>query len=307
MTYHTQYRPSTFAEVVGQAQVIKSLGQALGSGVRAFLFTGPSGVGKTTIARIIGWERSAEVIEIDGATETGVERMRRIVDSAVCMSLQADNKVVIVDECHQLSKQTWQSLLKVIEEPPEHLTWVFCTTELSKVPQTIRTRCVEYELRDLTRAEVKQVLDPVIDNEGIELSDEMRDFVLDEARGSARRALTILAKVQGCLNVQEAASLVAREAPTPEAYDLARLIFSGSFNLLQATRMLEKMKDQGSEGVRIVVTAYANSVFLGAKDAAAARKALDVLSAFEQPCDPLTKIAPVSLRIGRLLHKWNKM
>jgi DNA polymerase III gamma/tau subunit len=299
MSYHTTHRPRTFDDVVGHTLVLASLKKAIAQGSRAFLFTGPAGVGKTTLARIIAGD--SEIIDVDGATATGVDKMRAVAESAQHRSLLSSHKTVIVDECHALSKQTWQSLLKILEEPPEHLTWVLCTTELNKVPQTIRTRCVEYELHLLSANELRTVVRHVMRENELTMPDDVFELIIEQAQGSARRALTLLEKVQDCDTVDDAARLISRDVQTPEAYQLAKAMIS--VDRASIEKLLVAMKSFEAEGTRIVVMAYAHSTYLNSTLAVSRNRALQMMSAMELPCDTLTKHAPITLRVARYMHK----
>lgn len=302
MTIHTKYRPDTFAQVVGHKGVVASLQHALNEGrSQAFLFTGPAGTGKTTLARIAANVAGAsEITEIDGATNTGIDAMRSIIDQAQFLTLTGGKRAFIIDECHQLSKQAWQSLLKILEEPPAHVFWFLCTTEANKVPATIKTRCIDYELRPLTRDQLKAVVNAAAAGEGIVLPADVLDLVLEESRGSARQALTLLAKVETASDVTEARQLMMREQASVEAIDLARLVFSSQFDLPNLAAMCAKMKDENPESVRIVLFAYASSVFFGNGDK---MKALKVMGALEQPANELNKMGGIALRLARILFQ----
>ena len=149
---HLKYRPTNLDEVIGQNAVVQSLKQQLTgqSTPHAFLFLGPSGVGKTSIARILAGMMKcddANILEIDAATHSGVENMRSVTQMAQYRGIgESPNKFIIVDEVHALSKATFQSLLLSIEEPPPHVYWALCTTEPDKIPTTIKTRCAAYDL-----------------------------------------------------------------------------------------------------------------------------------------------------------------
>lgn len=302
MTIHTKYRPSTFSVVVGHKGVVASLQHALDEGrSRAFLFTGPAGTGKTTLARIAANVAGCtEVSEIDAATNTGINEMRAVIEQAQFLTITGGKRAFIIDECHSLSKQAWQSLLKILEEPPEHVYWFLCTTEANKVPATIKTRCIDYELRPLSTDQLRAVVNAAAAGENIVLAPEIVDLIIAESNGSARAALTLLAKVETAADVAEARSLMLRETPSVEAIDLARLIFSPQFDLNSLATMCAKMKDENPESVRIVLFAYASSVFYGNGDK---MKALKVMGALEAPANELNKMGGIALRLARILFQ----
>lgn len=303
MTIHTKYRPSTFEEVVGHSAIVASLENAIAEGrSQAFLFTGPAGTGKTTLARIAATQCGCtEVTEIDGATNTGIDAMRSIIEQTQYLTLDGGKRAFIIDECHQLSKQAWQSLLKVLEEPPSHVFWFLCTTEANKVPTTIKTRCVDYELRPLARDQLKTIMLGAAEAEGIELPDGVTNLLLEESNGSARQILTLLAKVETAKDVHEARALMLRDSPSVEAIDLARLVFSAQFDLQSLAAMIGKLKDENPESVRIVLFAYATTIFL--QDAGKRMQALKVMGALEAPANDLNKMGGIALRLARILFQ----
>jgi DNA polymerase-3 subunit gamma/tau len=141
----TKYRPETWEEVVGQDAVVKSMKVVVTKkSSKCFLLSGPSGCGKTTLARIaarsLGIKGGGALREIDAASKTGVDDMRQVCVDLGYKVLGGGSRGLIVDECHQLSKAAWNSLLKITEEPPPDTYWFFCTTEPSKVPVTIKRR-----------------------------------------------------------------------------------------------------------------------------------------------------------------------
>src|SRR2546425_1088043 len=217
-----KWRPQKFADVVGQQAVTRTLGNALKSGrlAQAFVFAGPRGVGKTTTARIlaralncingptadpcgncdackeIAVGRDMDVLEIDAATHTGIDNIREVIISGLAISpVRNRYKVFIIDEVHQLSPQSFNALLKSIEEPPSHVIFMMATTELDKIPDTVLSRSQVYELRTIGTKAIAEQLRRIVDAEGIEVSDDSLQLVARDADGSMRDAQSKLDQV----------------------------------------------------------------------------------------------------------------
>ncbi len=223
MTYTVlarKYRPQTFADLVGQEHVTRTLGNAIAQNrvAHAFLFTGVRGVGKTTSARIlakalnclagsaptatpcnqcaacteIATGTDVDVLEIDGASNNGVDDIRRLQETIPFRPQRDRFKVVIVDEVHMLSTGAFNALLKTLEEPPAHVKFIFATTEGHKVPITIRSRCQRYDFRLISNALIADRVRAVLKTEGIAADEGAISIVAREANGSLRDALTLL-------------------------------------------------------------------------------------------------------------------
>ena len=198
-----KYRPENFEEVVGQNSTIAQLKgaiekQALG---HALIFAGTRGTGKTTTARILGrvlnegrspGEVALAVTEVDGASNSGVDEVRSLIDS-VKYATQG-HRVVILDEAHMLTRNAFNALLKTLEEPPSKVTFVLSTTELHKIPATIRSRCQIYEFREVDLDTLVAHFKSVAQAENLEISDEQLREVALRAEGSVRDGLSLLQK-----------------------------------------------------------------------------------------------------------------
>ena len=217
-----KWRPQRFEDVVGQQAVTTTLRNALSSGrlAQAFIFAGARGVGKTTTARIlaralncikgptpdpcgecdacveIAQGRDIDVLEIDAATHTGIDNIREVIVSNLSMSPVRDRyKVFIIDEVHQLSAQSFNALLKSVEEPPPHVVFIMATTELHKIPATIRSRSQEYEFRIISTTAIATQLRTIVQAEGIQADEDAIALVARYAEGSMRDAQSALDQV----------------------------------------------------------------------------------------------------------------
>ena len=304
MSLQTKYRPKTFDKVVGQEHVLKSLPEIIKKGKQqTFLFEGPSGTGKTTLARICAYELGANehgIVEIDAASNTGVDAMRQVTETASYATPDGSAKVIIVDECHRLSKQAWESSLKHIEEPPKGTYWIFCTTEGNKILETIRTRCITMVLKPVSYSDLVNLVKRVCVEEDIELSEEVISVVAREARGSPRQALVNIPIVLYADNRQDAAFMLNQVPGDEEAINLARLVIKQDFNFNEAMRICNELKDSNPESIRQTVRAYATTALLGENPVKWHRA---VLEAFITPAIESNYISDILSRIIRL-EKW---
>src|SRR4051794_38645756 len=218
-----KYRPQTFAELIGQDAMVTTLANAIARGriAYAFLLTGVRGVGKTSTARLIAKAlncigsdgqggptitpcnvceqcraisegRHIDVIEMDAASHTGIDDIREIIDAVRYASVSARYKIYIIDEVHMLSKSAFNALLKTLEEPPEHVKFLFATTEVNKVPVTVLSRCQRFDLRRIPAEKLAGHFAEVSKAEGVEVEDEALGMIARAAEGSARDGLSIL-------------------------------------------------------------------------------------------------------------------
>ena len=218
---YRRYRPIDFEEVIGQKYIIQTIKNSILNDKigHAYLFSGPRGIGKTTIARIVAKavnclnpnegnpcnacdvckavnEGSAiDVIEIDAASNNGVDEMRNLLEKVNFLPSSFKKKIYIIDEVHMLSMSAFNALLKTLEEPPVHVMFILATTEPHKVPATILSRCQRYDFKPLTIEEIKEQLNKVKDNEHINIDDAALEIVAEAAEGGMRDALSIMDQI----------------------------------------------------------------------------------------------------------------
>lgn len=259
MSFATKYRPREFEDVCSQ----KSLVQILKNQIlqkkysNAYLFCGPSGCGKTTVARIFAsWiNGGASPIEMDSASNNGVDNIRLIVEDAMARSLSSEYKIFILDECHAITSQGWQAFLKCLEEPPKYTIFIFCTTEPQKIPSTILNRVQRFNFNKIPLTDIKNRLDFICWNEGLINYNEATDYISKISEGGMRDAISLLEKCASYSNDLTNYLEVLGAYSYDTLFEITNYIIDGRVDLL--LQSIEGVDNSGTN-IKMFIDNYLN-------------------------------------------------
>ncbi len=303
------HRPTKFNQIIGQDHVVSSFKKALDDKTsHAFLFTGPAGCGKTTLSRIgakyVG-TLPANLIEIDAATNNGVDDVRNLTVSLRYRPLgKNSSKSLLIDEAHQISKSGWAAFLKSVEEPPDWVYFFFVTTDVGKVPDTIKSRCASYILNPVRTTELMDFLLGIVEVERFDTPRTIIELCVKQSDGSPRKALSNLAVCYAVKDRSEAAKLIASAELSEggSAYALAKAIADGwSWKRIQPLMSALSDSEESPETVRHVIRSYFTKIILGTSDEKIVCGALKVLDNFSESYNPSDGMSPLVVSIGRSL------
>ena len=296
----TKYRPISFEEVLGNELMIKVLKDAIRSAStpHLYLFEGPTGVGKSTLAYIVARELNANVQELCAATNSSIDDTRKIVEMAGYKPLDGKAQMILIEEAHNLSPKAWEPLLLLTEHPPAYLYFAFCTTDVKKVPPAIKSRATVVKLSSVKPTDIEDLLTLVCEVEGWIVTDSTFQAIVQAAEGSPRKALSILQLGHSVATREELSSIVAEvESETAPIMELCRYLVTGGRNWRQISSILNKVED--NDGLDSQVLGYLTNAMLRSEEAQA-RMIWTILEAIMQPRQGWNKKAQISAAIGRL-------
>jgi len=267
MELYKKHRPSGLKGLYGIPETVKILQKMIGTNnvPRSILLTGPSGCGKTTIARILKTHLECSDMdfqEINCADFRGIDMVR---DIRRCMNLKAMGgkcRIWLIDECHQLTKDAQNGLLKILEDTPSHVYFMLATTDEGKLLKTIQTRCSQIKTQALPPKAMMELLEKVCKKETLDVSEEVLEKIVEVAEGSARKALVLLDQVQHLDDEEERMNCLESADAKQEAINLARALINPRATWPEVSKILKGIQEE-PEKIRHLVLAYATNVLLG--------------------------------------------
>jgi DNA polymerase III gamma/tau subunit len=267
---YKDHRPTLFKQVKGQPEAVKMVGQFLKNKnmPHAILFSGASGCGKTTLARIAANKmacHSHDLHEINAANVRGIDDIRKI-DQRMNLAPLDKCRIHIIDECHQLTKDAQSALLKMLEDPPSHVYFFLCTTNREKMMATIKTRCTDIMVRSLSTKEMMSLLRETAKKEKRELTEEVMDKIIDKVEGSPRKALVLLEQVFTSTDEDGQLEIIEKHESHTEAIQIARTLINPR-STFKEVMVLFKAATEDPESLRRMILGYAGSILISAKNA----------------------------------------
>lgn len=265
-----KYRPKDLADVVGQPEAVRTLQGFIKQRriPHAILLSGPAGCGKTTIARILRrhlgcvGSKKHNFYELNGASFRGIDTIRDITSKVSLRALGGGNRIWMIDECHQITSNGQDALLKTLEEPPHHVYFILATTDPQKLKKTIRSRCSPIRLGLLSGASLVKLIRKVATAEEMSLGEDVVNLIVERAEGSARNALVLLDMIRNINSTKKQIECIQKSDMKRQAIDLARALLQPRTTWSKVAAILRDI-DEEAESIRWLVLSYAKTVLLG--------------------------------------------